>query len=245
MTPQAVLALSVVIALPLIWLRFEFTDQRGARISLGLAAIASSFLLAWFVGILSQFSYNSWYGIASKSLIDTMIVEIEDGNIDRVMGALRMLQIDYHPTYENRARYDELVKEAVRQMRPDEPKDDPNWDVGPVSPETWNGHWDDDSGFWLVIDSDAQNLRAARAGDNAEALTNVVLSPDARTLTFDEGNQWRHSLQIVNKYAAKHTWIDAETGEVRSTNTLHKLIRAIPKQRPITQVADGSELALP
>lgn len=122
MAPQAILALGVVIALPLIWLRFEFTDQRGARISLGLAAIASSFLVAWFVGILSQFSYNSWYGVASKSLIDTVILEIEDGNIDRVMGVLRKLQLDYHPTYENRARYDELVEEAVRQMRADDPE---------------------------------------------------------------------------------------------------------------------------
>jgi len=119
-TPQAVIILLIVIALPVAWLAAEFGKRRPLRIALGLAAIASAMGVAFLVGRLSRLNYNAWYGSASKDLIDTTVAQIEDGNIDRTMSVLRRLKLDYQPTYENRAHYDELVSEAVSQMKSDQ-----------------------------------------------------------------------------------------------------------------------------
>jgi hypothetical protein len=100
--PQAYLILLIVIGLPIAWLASEFGTYRGLRVALGLAAVASAMGVAYIVGHLSHFNYNAWYGGASKDLVDTMISEVEDGNIDRVMSVLRRLDLDYQPTYDFR-----------------------------------------------------------------------------------------------------------------------------------------------
>jgi hypothetical protein len=60
---------------------------------------------------------NAWYGFATKELIDATVVELDQGNQDRVLASLKHLREQFHPTYENRARYDELVKVAVAEMQ--------------------------------------------------------------------------------------------------------------------------------
>jgi hypothetical protein len=117
---HALIVLLIVVALPIAWLASEFGERRPLRIALGVAAIASAMGVAYIVGHLSRWNYNAWYGYASKELIDTMVTEVEDGNVDRVMSILRRLNLDYQPTYENRAHYDELVNEAVSQMKGDD-----------------------------------------------------------------------------------------------------------------------------
>jgi hypothetical protein len=59
---------------------------------------------------------NAWFGRATKELIDAAVVELEAGNGDRVLRWLKDLQGQYSPTYENRARYDLLVQDAVTKM---------------------------------------------------------------------------------------------------------------------------------
>jgi len=94
--------------------------------------------VAYLVGDLSsRWTYNAWYGRASKELIDTTVTQIEDGNIDRVMSVLRRLRLDYHPTYENRAHYDELINEAVSQMKGDVDLPGPKWDTSLFTYEGW------------------------------------------------------------------------------------------------------------
>ena len=82
-----------------------------------MLAIASACGVAYIVGILSQLNYNSWYGEASKDLIDTIVLQLEAGNEARVESSLRKLSEEFQPTYENRANYDDLVKQAVRRMK--------------------------------------------------------------------------------------------------------------------------------
>jgi len=65
-------------------------------------------------------------------------------------------------------------------------------------------------------------------------MTNVVVSSDFSSLTFTEGNQWRHELALVNKYEAKHVWRHLD-GTIWQTDKLYKLIRATPAQRAFTQ----------
>ncbi len=60
---------------------------------------------------------NAWFGHATKDLIDSMITELDAGREDEVVRSLKDLQAKYQPTYENRARYDELVRETIEQMQ--------------------------------------------------------------------------------------------------------------------------------
>jgi hypothetical protein len=202
--------------------------------------------VAYIVGHLSQLNYNAWYGSASKELVDTTITQIEDGNIDRVMSVLRRLNLDYQPTYENRAHYDKLVNEAVAQMEGDLELQGTKWDTSPFTRDTWLGHWQNDTGFWIVIDHILE-FDIVRSGDDMPKMTNVVVSDDFTSITFNEGNQWRHELRLVNKYEASHVWRHLDNDSVWKTDTLHKLIPASPDQRAFTQqveneTQDGREL---
>ncbi len=196
--------------------------------------------IAYLVGHLSEFNYNAWYGGNSKRLIDTTITQIEDGNIDRVMSVLRRLNLDYRPTYENRARYDILVRQAVSQMKGEYGLQDTKWETSPFSRETWVGHWQEGTGYWIVISHllDFTNVDSdfdiVRSGDSAK-MKNVVISKDHKTVTFIEGDQWRHELKLVNKYEATHIWRHLDSGRIWQKETLHKLIRATPDQRFFTQ----------
>jgi hypothetical protein len=184
--------------------------------------------VAYLVGDLSRWNYNTWYGGASQELIDATVTQIEDGKIDRVMSILRRLKLDYRPTYENRAHYDELINEAVSQMRGDVALQGATWDTSPFTRETWVGHWENDSGFWIVI-HDILHLDIVLSGDVMPKMTNVVVSGDFASLTFTDSDRWRHELTLVNKYEAKHIWRHLDNGAVWQTDTLHKLIRATPE----------------
>ncbi len=183
--------------------------------------------VACLVGYLSRFNYNAWYGGASKDLIDTTITQLEDGKIDRVMSVLRRLNLDYQPTYENRAHYDELVNEAVSQMKADHDLQDTEWDTSPFTRDAWIGHWENDTGFWIVINHILE-LDIVRSGENMPKMTNVVVSDDFQSLTFTEGDRWRHELTFNNNYEATHAWRDLSNESVWQTDILHKLIRPTP-----------------
>ena len=201
---------------------------------MGIAAIASAIGVAYLVGHLARWNYNAWYGGASKDLVETTVTHIEDGKIDRVMSLLRRLNLDYQPTYENRAHYDELVNDAVSQMNGDDALQDTKWETSPFTRDTWLGHWENDTGFWIVINH-ILDFDIVRSGDNMPKMTNVELSDNFASLTFTEGDQWRHELTLKNKYEATHVWRDLSNNSVWQTDTLHKLRRATPEQRAFTQ----------
>ena len=75
------------------------------------------FGVAWLAAQLVRLNYNAWYGFASKELADTTISQIEAARTDVVLHELKELQETFRPTYEYRAHYDELVKEAVQNMK--------------------------------------------------------------------------------------------------------------------------------
>ena len=111
----------LVLALPIAWFVSEFKSQkRSIRCSLGILSILCCFGVAWLAAQLVRLNYNAWYGFASKELIDTTISQIEAGRTDVVLHELKELQETFRPTYEYRAHYDELVKEAVQNMKESE-----------------------------------------------------------------------------------------------------------------------------
>ena len=106
----------LAIILPTAWFASEFQDKRWLRIVFGVAALSMSFLLAYGVGSLEHLNANSWYGGASKNLIDTNLDELEEGNTQQVIQELKRLQGQFHPTYEHRARYDELIEQYMSRL---------------------------------------------------------------------------------------------------------------------------------
>jgi len=111
------LIIAIVVLLPVAWFIAEFKGRAGVRRVLGVLAIVSACGVSYIVGQLHQLNYNAWYGAASKSLIDASIKRLEHGDTDAVLTEWRRLQDGFKPTYENRAHYDELVKEAVQSLR--------------------------------------------------------------------------------------------------------------------------------
>jgi hypothetical protein len=116
-TPLNVIVLLLVLGLPVAWAVSEFRYGRRVRICLGIGSILMSFGVASLVGLLERFNSNAWFGYASKRLIDAAVSELDAGHSERVLQAFRQLQSQYEPTYENRARYDDLVDQAVAGMK--------------------------------------------------------------------------------------------------------------------------------
>lgn len=110
------LALILIIAVPLAWLASEFQQRVWLRVLLGSLAIAMSFAVAWLAGSLERLNSNAWYGFASKKLIESTLAELEQGDTSRLAAELKRLNEQFQPTYENRARYDQLVDEFAARL---------------------------------------------------------------------------------------------------------------------------------
>jgi len=158
MSPLGFLLIVIIIALPLAWLASEFRGSRALRISMGLLAIGvTATCVSALSSLLTRFNYNAWYGGATGDLVSTSLQQIEDGHLDRVLKVWRGLDQQYRPTYENRARYDELVKKATARMRGTTPIEIGS-DGSVFSAETWLGHWEDGSGYWIVVNNTGRGL---------------------------------------------------------------------------------------
>ncbi|MCP5519927.1 MAG: hypothetical protein H7A46_00095 [Verrucomicrobiales bacterium] len=222
------LLLALLVCLPVGWVVAEFRGGRALRIGLGLLAIGLVGMSVWGLSnLLARFQYNAWYGAATDDLIGTSLEQIEDGHLERVLKIWRGLQLQYHPTYETRAHYDELVEEATSRMRGDVPiAAGSAWDAPVFTAETWGGHWEDDTGYWIVIDAFEAPFRVVRSGQPRIEAHDVSLSADHRVLRFTEGDRWRHTLVLQNKYEADCEWFDLEKGVVWKTRPMFKLVRA-------------------
>jgi hypothetical protein len=108
--------LFLIIAFPIAWAVSEFKWNRKIRLALGIGALAMSFGLAALVGMLQEFHYNIWFGENTKKLVDTTVQQLEVGKTTNVLNAFKQLQEAYQPTYENRAKYNLLVSNAVSTM---------------------------------------------------------------------------------------------------------------------------------
>ena len=113
------LILMVVVSLGIVtaWVVGEVTARPLLRRCAAVGFLVIAVLAGVGAGSLHLFNYNAWYGAATKLLIDESITQIEAGNLERVTVSWKGLREEYAPTYENRARYDELVKAAVAAMK--------------------------------------------------------------------------------------------------------------------------------
>jgi hypothetical protein len=230
--------LLVIVALPVAWIASEFRSNRAIRIILGIVSmIVVTASVAGLWNLLSIFQYNAEFGLATKDLIEASVGQIEDGHLERVLKAWRGLNAQYQPTYENRAHYPELAVEATALIRGERQfVAGASWDAGPFDMRTWIGHWEDDTGYWIVISaSGGRNMEVWRSGNPPTRMQAGTLSDDLKTLTFQEGNQWRHTLTLTNKYESSHEWFDLAKGQVWRKESMHRLIRAAVDQKRQTQ----------
>jgi len=111
------LFLFLLFALPIAWLVAEFKFNRTARILLGITSLIwVGICVTGLVGVTTTFRYNIWYGENTKSLIDESIRQLEAGNTNQVLKTFKQLQEKFQPTYENKAKYNLLVSNAVSSM---------------------------------------------------------------------------------------------------------------------------------
>jgi len=219
-----------------IWIFAEYKQNQSARIILGSLTLFVGLGAAGVISLSNQFDYNWWYGGATKKLINTIVVQVEDGNLDRVMTVLRGVNRQYRPTYENRAGYRELVEEATARMRGEvEIAKDSAWNAPTFDHSSWLGHWEDDASYyWIVIDDVDRPYVIVRSGYPGDTIRDVTVSDDFRSIRYQD---WgiRHTIKLLNKYEAEHECFDLEKQKVLRTDRLYKLIRATPEQKVATQ----------
>lgn len=116
MSSLLLVILFLTIALLIAWSVSEFFAQCRLCLVLGTLAVLMSFGAAFVVGSLERFNSNAWFGRTTKELVDITISELEAGHQPSVLTGLKELQAAYHPTYDNCAGGDELVRAAVDQM---------------------------------------------------------------------------------------------------------------------------------
>jgi hypothetical protein len=240
MSPLGSLLIAIIVALPIAWLVSEFRGGRPLRICLGILAIGLMATCIWALSsVLTRFNYNAWYGGATGDLISTSLQQIEDGHLDRLLKVWRGLDQQYRPTYENRARYNELVKEATARMRGDVAIEVGSArDGSAFRSETWLGHWEDGYGYWIVINDIGRPFDVLQSGQPRANTHDVSVSPDFRVLKFKEGDQWQHTLTLKNKFEADYERFDLQKGTVWQTGPVYKLIRTTEEQKAMTQ--DGA-----
>jgi hypothetical protein len=116
-----ILFLGVLLLFPLLiivtWISGEIWNKRWLRILSGVSFLLITVFVGIFVGALETLSYNAWYGGATQELLQESLRQMEEGKNENVKKAFKEIVEKYQPRYENRARYDVLVKEAVEKMK--------------------------------------------------------------------------------------------------------------------------------
>ncbi len=244
MLPLGLLFVGVTLALPIGWFISELRAKDPLRLALGLFAIAATtFFVSSLVCFFTHMSYNQEFGYATKDLIETSVKEVDDGHLERVLKVWRGLDRQYDPTYEtHHPAYSDLVTEAAARMRGETPiAPHSRWDVPALGRQTWVGHWEDDTGYWIVINDLGRpfDFDIRRSGDRATPMESVSVSADFKVLkfkeNFGEGCHWLHTLTLKNKYEATHEWSDSKKKVAGRTQSMHKLRRATEEEKQMTQ----------
>jgi hypothetical protein len=214
-----------------IWM-WEATAGQGTRwkrVLLRATVILVCAAVAYVVDAVSalgqQMVYNDHFGLASSSLIKTTIDELQGGNTDHVIRVLRSLDLQYRPTYENRANYDVLVTDAVDRMTGRVPiEEGDEWDAPETRPEDWEGQWGSDNRRWIVVQGGGPSIYNVISW-SGESEGRPVLSQDGTTLSFSEEDGSEHLLTFVRPYIITYQFCNPETGWHSETETFYKLAR--------------------
>ncbi len=110
--------LVITVALPIAWLVAEFKARSGVRRACGIAAILWSFGVASLVGRLRDFNANVYFTGATKDLLSASAEQLKAGRTEAVIREWSRANDEFQPTYENRARYRQIVDQTIEGMKP-------------------------------------------------------------------------------------------------------------------------------
>ena len=108
--------LIITATLPIAWLMAEFRAGVAVRRTLGVITILWSFGVAAMVGTLQTLNTNSYFTAASKELLKASVQHLRDGKTEAVLREWTLAHDELIPTYENRARYKQIVEQAIEGM---------------------------------------------------------------------------------------------------------------------------------
>jgi hypothetical protein len=114
---RIILLLAITAALPIAWLFAEFKARPGVRRTPGIVTLLWSFGVASLVGVLRDFNANIYFTEATKDLLEASVGMLKMGKTDAVIREWSQASEAFHPTYENRARYRQIVDLAIEGMK--------------------------------------------------------------------------------------------------------------------------------
>jgi hypothetical protein len=114
---RIILLLAITAALPIAWLVAEFKGSSTVRRAFGVLALLWSFGVAALVGALRDFNANVYFTGATKKLLEASVRTLKIGNTNAVIREWTRASEEFHPTYENRARYSEIVDQTIEGMK--------------------------------------------------------------------------------------------------------------------------------
>jgi len=114
---QIVILIVFTLALPIAWIVADVRASATARRTLGVIAILWSFGVAALVGGLERLNSNAYFTSASKDLLEASVQQLRAGKSDAVLREWTRANDDFSATYENRARYRQIVEQAVEGMK--------------------------------------------------------------------------------------------------------------------------------
>jgi hypothetical protein len=114
---QIILIVVISALLPISWIMADFRGSALRRRVIGALALLWSFGIAYMVGVLQQFDANAYYTSHTKELLDVSISQHQAGRSEAVIREWTRARDAFHPTYENRGGYREIVAEAIEGMK--------------------------------------------------------------------------------------------------------------------------------
>ncbi len=103
--------------LPVAWIVADCRAGAAARRALGFFAILWSFGVAGLLGSLERLNSNVYFTSASKDLLEASIQQLQAGRYEAVLREWERANTELSPTYENRARYRQIVENAVEGIK--------------------------------------------------------------------------------------------------------------------------------
>lgn len=115
---QAIIPTIIVSIAVIIWYVILKADNKPLKyLGLTVILLAVPVIVGITYGHLQRLNYNAWYGTQTKDLLEVTIEKLEKGETEQVIQELKTLKENYKPTYENKANYDELVKETIEKLK--------------------------------------------------------------------------------------------------------------------------------
>jgi hypothetical protein len=103
--------------LPIAWLIAEFRAGAAVRRALGVVTVLWSLGFAFMSSSLQQFNSNRYFTTASKELLEASTQQLRAGRTEVVLREWTRANEEFRPTYEDRARYKEIVDQAISGMK--------------------------------------------------------------------------------------------------------------------------------